>query len=93
MIDALALLVPLTDYTLPPERYRGDNTVVVTFAKPELVQELCGRHGVSELIGCANLLPPSIIVPNACAFPNEVYARIVCHEAAHALGWTYKHEE
>lgn len=93
MIDALALLVPLADYTLPPERYRGDSTLVVTFAKPELVQELCGRHGVPELIGCANLLPPSMIVPNPCAFPEQSYARTLCHEAAHGLGWTYKHEE
>lgn len=90
-----ALLVPLTDYTLPPARFRGDNTVVVTFAKPELVQELCGRHGVPELIGCANLLPPSMIVPNSCdpAFQHEVFARIACHEKGHTLGWTYKHEE
>lgn len=89
----LALLAPLADYTMPPDIYRKDNTVVVTFAKPELVQELCGRHGVPELIGCANLVPPSMIVPNPCAFPSEVYARIVCHEAAHSQGWTYKHED
>lgn len=93
MIAALALLVPLTDYTMPPERFRGDNTAVVTFAKPQLVQELCGRRGVPELIGCAELLPPSMIVPNPCVFPEEVYARIACHEKAHSLGWTYKHEE
>jgi hypothetical protein len=91
----LLFLVPLSDYTLPPIRYQGDNTVVVTFAKPELVQELCGRHGVPELIGCANLIPPSMVVPNPCdpAFRNEVFARIACHEKAHSLGWSYKHED
>jgi hypothetical protein len=89
----LPLLIPLTDYTLPPVRYQGDNTVVVTFAKPELVQELCGRHGVPELIGCANLLPPSMVVPNPCAFPEQSYARTLCHELGHANSWSYKHED
>lgn len=91
-----ALLVPLTDYTLPPVRFRGDNTVVVTFAKPELVQELCRNHEQERdphLVGCAHFLPPSMVVPNACDFPNETYARIICHEGGHSRGWTYKHEE
>lgn len=86
----LALLVPLTDYTLPPENYRADNTVTVTFAKPELVQELCGHHGVKELIGCT--IEKTMIVPNPCAYPSEVYARILCHEAAHSQGWGADHE-
>lgn len=91
----LELLAPLAAYTLPPERFRGDNTVVVTFAKPELVQELCGRRGVPELIACADILPPSMVVPNPCdpAYRHEVYARILCHEIAHGNGQTYKHEE
>lgn len=97
MIDLLVFVVPLSDYTLPPVRYQNDNTVVVTFAKPELVQELCRNHGQERdphLIGCANFLPPSMVVPNPCAFPEQPYARILCHEIGHAgSGWTYKHEE
>lgn len=94
----LELLAPLAAYTLPPERFRGDNTVVVTFAKPELVQELCRNHGQERdphLIGCAEFLPPSMVLPNPCdpVYANEVYARIACHEAGHSRGWTYKHEE
>jgi len=86
----LALLIPLADYTLPPEIYRGDATVTVTFAKPELVQELCGKRGVKELIGCGE--PGLMIVPNPCQYPNEVYARIICHEAAHSQGWGADHK-
>lgn len=88
-----ALLVPLSDYTLPPMEHQRDNTVLVTFAKPTLVQELCGRRGVPELIGCGDLLPPSMVVPNPCVHIDQSYARTLCHELGHANGWTYQHEE
>jgi len=93
VIEALALLVQQADYTLPPGLYRKDKTVVVTFAKPELVQELCGRRGVPELIGCAESLPPSMVVPNPCTHTDQSYARTLCHELGHANGWSYKHED
>jgi len=76
----------------PPERFRMDNTVVVTFAKPELVQELCGKRHMPEVIACADILPPSIHVPNPC-YINEHYAQVVCHELGHANGWTREHEQ
>lgn len=87
----LALLIPLTAYTLPPENYRGDNSVPVTFAKPELVQELCGRRGVKELIACTT--DKAMIVPNPCAYPNQSYARTLCHELGHVNLWARDHEE
>lgn len=86
----LALLIPLTAYTLPPENYRADNTVTVTFAKPELVQELCGRRGVKELIGCT--IGKTMIVPNPCAYPEQSYARTLCHEGGHSQGWGADHK-
>lgn len=87
----LALLIPLTAYTLPPENYRADKTVTVTFAKPELVQELCGRHGVKELVACAG--PEAMIVPNPCAYPEQSYARTLCHELGHVNSWPPNHED
>ena len=87
----LALLVPLAEITLPPERYRSDTTSTITFAKPELVQELCGKRGVDELVACFE--PPVIIVPNPCDYPDESYARIVCHEIGHANGWPADHKD
>lgn len=81
---------------LPPARFQMDNTIIATFAKPELVQELCRKHGQERdplLIGCADVLPPSMRAPNPCHFIDQSYARAVCHELGHANGWSYKHEE
>lgn len=87
----LALLVPLAEYTLPPEIYRQDSTVTITFAKPALVQELCGLRSVKDLVGCAT--EKTMIVPNPCAYPEQSYARTLCHESGHLQGWPADHED
>lgn len=79
----------------PPVRFQGDNTVIVTFAKPSLLQELCRQRADPrnpELIACADILPPSAHLPNPCGI-NEHYAKVACHELGHANGWTREHEQ
>lgn len=82
-------LAPLTQYTLPPSGLRGDNTVQVVFARPELVRTLCGARNRLELQGCVT--GRSMRVPNPCLYTNEQYARILCHELGHVNGWAPSH--
>lgn len=86
----LGLLAPLAAYALPPATYRNDKTVLVTFAKPGLVTELCGQHGEPGVIGCA--YRDAMIVPNPCAFTDQSYAAALCHELGHINGWSANHE-
>jgi len=75
----------------PPVRFQGDSTITVTFAKPELVQELCRQRDEPRdprMIGCAD--KGSMHVPNPCGI-DEHYAQIVCHELGHANGWPADH--
>lgn len=78
---------------MPPERFRGDVNAAVHFASPEKVTELCGGKVENKLLlGCATSRPPQMAVPNPCSYPDEIYARILCHEIGHLNLWTEKHE-
>ena len=77
----------------PPERFKGPAPVVYLHAGA--VAQECGNP---LYVSCAVPMPEGvagpdwrIVTPDPCTY-NETYARLVCHELAHANGWTREHE-
>lgn len=77
----------------PPERLQGPAPVVYLHAGA--VAKECGNP---LYVSCAIPMPEGvagpdwrIVTPNPCTY-DETYARLVCHELAHASGWTKEHE-
>jgi hypothetical protein len=77
----------------PPPAYQGDTVAVVIFATD--VEALCGHATPpNHIIACTTFKngTPIIVLPNANLAPkDDFYARIVAHEAGHALGWKAWH--
>lgn len=78
-----------------PEAYRGPATTQVTFASPEDVVAQCkkGLPPVPEditVVACTWRADGHMVVPNPCLYAaTEFYARIMCHEKGHVLGWKH----
>lgn len=80
----------------PPMVYRGDNeNVAVSFVKNP--GESCRAVGLeahhTDVVQACAVTRGSktyLILPNPCR-KNEKYARILCHELAHANGWAADH--
>ncbi|WP_147371873.1 hypothetical protein [Henriciella algicola] len=91
-------VAPLEPVKNAPAEFRGDNTVAVEFVSPMLVGARCaqrGAHifGVPQLnsMGCGD--GRMITMPNPCqTITSGWYARLLCHELAHANGWSRTHE-
>lgn len=91
-------VAPLEPVKNAPLEYRGDNTVAVEFVSPMLVGARCaqrGAHifGVPQInsMGCGD--DRMITMPNPCqTLTSGWYARLLCHELAHANGWSRTHE-
>ncbi len=91
-------VAPLEPVKNAPLEYRGDNTVAVEFVSPMLVGARCaqrGAHvfGVPQInsMGCGD--GRLITMPNPCqTITSGWYARLLCHELAHANGWSRTHE-
>lgn len=91
-------VAPLEPVKNAPLEFRGDNTVAVEFVSPMLVGARCaqrGAHifGVPQLssMGCGD--GRMITMPNPCqTITAGWYARLLCHELAHANGWSRTHE-
>ena len=86
--------------SIPPERFRATGGVFTVMLPYNKLYEACGIEPVEgmQLHGCAFKTAegiPVVIVPDPCPFAErgEWFARIQCHEAAHALGgWGPSHE-
>lgn len=77
---------------MPPARFQGPATVKAIFGRidkcgkanipgrPDVYFESCIRGGVTYL-------------PDPCAYPEETFARLTCHELAHSRGWPADHGE
>jgi hypothetical protein len=81
----------------PPAKYHGGGTVTVTFMSPERVARVCDAPDPPTCgyvtLACA---PKGhrIIAPDPCGpeFAGETFARLMCHENAHAsFGWPASH--
>lgn len=81
---------------LPPKKYQGLDFVStrVEFVQDADSKEGCEKYGTIGVIACTRRSagtaydPLSIVVmPNPCQYPEEDYARIMCHELGHVRGW------
>jgi len=79
---------------MPPERFRGDTAAIVLFVGDVGAQ--CGQKPPYRMLACHRRIKGTsyIVLPNPCPFGDdgEYFARLACHEAAHAQGWTGMHE-
>ena len=74
---------------LPPKQYRGDTRVQVRFT--DHAEAMCGIIKAPRgSIACAPIGGDLIIAPNPCKW-RDPYAKMMCHEKAHALGWPAEH--
>jgi len=76
----------------PPQRYASVETPAV-YLEVGKVAEYCAPLNAA----CAKPIPPevagpdwTIITPDPCAYPDQSYARLLCHELAHAKGWRHE---
>jgi len=101
---AIALLVsgcmtiqPIEPVINPPGRYQGDTSVKVEFVHPALVGVRCAKRG-AKIIGLPAINSAAcsdtklMTLPNPCfTLTGGWYARVLCHEMAHANGWEPNH--
>lgn len=91
MIELLMAMQINTAVIKPPERFRGEAVILTYYAEPARVAKLCGGW---DKRGC-NIKRDGFemnVVLNPCAYADtEKFARDMCHEKAHALGWGGDH--
>jgi hypothetical protein len=82
----------------PPVEQTGDNSALVYFVQnEEVINAACKNKNPSTIIlGCVYSStkkgqPPLMIIGNPCDYPDEKYARHVCHELGHVNGWPKDH--
>ena len=69
----------------PPKAYQLSRPILVEFLSPPSVMVRCIQRGtILPAMACAT--EDMITFPNPC-LTNESYARMLCHELAHANGW------
>lgn len=60
------------------------------------VESLCGVNPPYRILACHKRIGGTsyIVLPNPCPHgaAGEYFARLACHEAGHAQGWTGLHE-
>ncbi|MGZ8363994.1 MAG: hypothetical protein ACXW3D_08730 [Caulobacteraceae bacterium] len=81
---------------LPPSRYRSQADITTLL-------EVTNQPGIDKACSALFTPPPpgmktnacftgqKIIMPNPCDFPNETYAKLLCHEMGHVNGWPSTH--
>lgn len=83
---------------MPPLRFQGDSVSVVVFTSQAGIEEYCGKATPGfVMIAChreAKNGASIIFMPNPCPVGElDYYAKIMCHENGHSLGWTANHEQ
>jgi hypothetical protein len=77
----------------PPVRFQGEAAEVVVFVND--VEPYCGKaeNPNYRIIACTGIKDgtPVTVLPNPCAFNDQYYAHIACHEKGHVLGWPATH--
>ncbi|ACT59478.1 hypothetical protein [Hirschia baltica] len=89
---------PIEPVKNPPLSYRFDTTVPVEFVHPTKVGFRCAERGAKFLMmpginsqACAS--PDLVTMPNPCmTVTGGWYAAVLCHELAHANGWSPSHK-
>jgi hypothetical protein len=89
-----ATMSALEPTTVPPARlHHVPVTAQVEMVHPARVPIRCAERGtrtIGPARGCAN--HGWMVIPHPCTWPgNESYARLVCHEAGHAVDPSIRH--
>jgi hypothetical protein len=94
LLAALVVAGGTIDSGWPPSSWTDDNTVTTHFTNQAGVDRLCGKAPPGyRTLGCSYRGKREIVLPNPCSgeFGNEDFAKLVCHELAHANGWPGDH--
>lgn len=76
----------------PPVRFQGEAVEVVIYVND--VAPYCGTAPKGyTILACTSMKneTPITVLPNPCAFNDEFFAHLACHEKGHALGWPAYH--
>ena len=80
----------------PPVRFQGDATVKLEITDQAGIERACHPLFGAPPAGMktdACQTGDRVILPNPCTFPeSDRYAALLCHELAHANGWSRNHE-
>lgn len=79
---------------LPPQQYRVDMvSSQITFTYPGKVDYLCGGtdNDGGTIMACSEVNGNWTLLPHPCLYPDDMYARLVCHELGHTSGWPVDH--
>lgn len=78
----------------PPLRFQRDTVATIATAGTEdVLNEDCGKPDSGIRLGCTLIRQHNlVVVPNPCHYPEDFYARILCHELGHVQGWGGLHE-
>lgn len=97
---AIAAALAVTSASLftddrPPERYQRNATFTIELKDQSGIDRTCQPLFGTPPKGmktdaCAT--GERVILPNPCAYDQEVYARMLCHELGHVNGWPSSHE-
>lgn len=102
LISATPDYAPMLEQHIPPAEFQAYGATNIIIVSPVEIAKYCGGLSAKDeesgkvLLGCTkfNFVGNTIIVPDPCPLAEqELYALILCHEAAHALGgWSSRHE-
>ncbi len=76
---------------LPPVEYIRNRDSVIRFVEDANTITNCGVSTYGQIVACAGVNNDWIIMPNPCMFPDDPYARVLCHELGHNNGWPSDH--
>lgn len=96
MLQGCAVTAPLEPVQAPPARFRHNTIVPVQFVDQSVTGIACANRAKSAVLlasqACADT--DLITMPNPCTVANGGwYARVFCHELAHANGWPPEHPD
>ncbi len=78
----------------PPGRFTGEATTLVQVTDQAGVNRACHPLFGAPPAGMktdACFTGERMVLPNPCDFPEERYARMLCHELGHVNGWPSTH--
>lgn len=89
----LAALAVVSMWVEPPKGMQGEWSGQVRFvSNPRVLDEYCRAWGVEGgsglLVGCYVPGLRLLVLPSGCGW-SGAYARLVCHEVGHGLGWRH----
>jgi hypothetical protein len=83
--------------SLPPVQYREDKVIaIIQFTYPKDVDKGCGGSPEDDptyIVACTKVGGPKMLAPHPCLYPEDPYARVLCHELGHISGWPADHSD